>query len=159
MYILKNKETGEKRYSPIEVLDEEAYKPNNHLKYLKNKHYHHSEKGCKIEMGIEYGNRKGELPQPGVVKRCLTHNVVCSKTGWEKGWYAGDRTIVNCCNSCGNEIKKGKKFCEKCINKNKKKNKLKAYTSYIEREKEKKELKEKELSDLRELRLLKILPK
>jgi hypothetical protein len=138
MYILKNKETGEKWYSPIEVLDEEAYKPNNHLKYLKNKHYHHSEKGCKIEMGIEYGNRKGELPQPGVVKRCFTHNVVCSKTGWERGWYAGERTDIDYCMDCGKEInyKSGCYLCDNCKIKRRRKSLIKATNKHRQKMKD-----------------------
>jgi hypothetical protein len=123
------------RYKRIDTLREEFYNPSGYADYLKNPHYHHSDKGCKIEMGVEYGNRKGEVSMPGVVKRCITHNKVCSKTGWEKGWDYNGKTNVNYCKSCGKEIKFRYSFCSECGIKNKKKNRIKATNMYRKRQK------------------------
>lgn len=108
----------------IKVEEEEFYNPSGYADYLSNKHYHHSDKGCQIEMTIEMGNRPGEPSLPGVVKKCLTHNCICSKTGWEKGWYQGTPSIstVNYC-ECGKEIELKKKLCYDCLQIHKKENK------------------------------------
>jgi len=111
-----------KKGSTMEVKDEDDYNPSGYADYLENEHYHHSDKGCQIKMEIIMGNRPGEIPYPGVIKRCLTHNVICSKTGWEKGWYGGNKTIYNIC-ECGNEIDKKKHFCEECRLKHNEENK------------------------------------
>jgi len=71
----------------LEVL-EENFDPDNLFESLKDEHYHHSRKGCKCEMfSVEKGCN-------GVIinKRCLTHDVKCSKSGWELGWWAGTDT-------------------------------------------------------------------
>lgn len=119
------------RYRRVDTLKEEFYNPcgpNGYADYLKNPHYHHSDKGCKIEMGVEYGNRKGEISMPGVVKRCITHNKFCSKTGWEKGWDSKGRTDINICVDCGKEI--NSKYtcflCDDCKIKRRKKSLIKA---------------------------------
>ena len=93
---------------------ESFYNPSSYADYLENDKFHHSDKGCKIEMNIAKGTRKGERVLTGVIKRCLTHNCVCSKTGWEKGWYLGSMSSLNVCN-CGAELEKNKRVCPTCL--------------------------------------------
>ena len=103
---------------------EETYNPSGYADYLANKHYHHSDKGCQIEMGTELGTRKGEVSLLGVVKRCLTHNCVCSKTGWEHGWYGGTNSRVASC-ECGKELEGKNHLCYDCRESHKQDSRLK----------------------------------
>ena len=96
------------------IMSEETYNPDSYADYLENEYYHHSDKGCQIEMTIANGTRKGEPALPGVIKKCLTHNCICSKTGWEKGFYLGKNSAINYC-KCGKEISQNKHFCKDCI--------------------------------------------
>ena len=61
--------------------------------YLPNEHYHSFLKGCDCEMVLKnnpgYG---GDYYMVLVNKYCKTHKVMCSKTGWEIGWYQGTKT-------------------------------------------------------------------
>jgi len=83
-------------------LIESHYNPNNYLSYLKNEHYHHSEKGCIVEMVV---NPKQDDGTVSINKICRTHDKRCSKTGWELGWYLGTKTkdlhIKTYCRRCG----------------------------------------------------------
>lgn len=97
----------------VEAKEEEFYNPSGYADYLGNEHYHHSDKGCQIEMGTELGTRKGEVSLPGVVKRCLTHNCVCSKTGWGKGFYNGTPSRITSC-ECGKELEGKNHLCYSC---------------------------------------------
>lgn len=59
--------------------------------YLKDPHFHHSLKGCKIKMiKLRDTIKDGVRMDSGMYKVCLTHNVECSKTGWELGHYLGN---------------------------------------------------------------------
>ena len=93
--------------------------------FEKHKRYHHTDKGCDIELFT----RVREDPSGKSIamsKKCLTHNVECSKTGWELGWYMGtyskmltsDTTFVSKCR-CGrkfiNNKYRTKCLCPKCI--------------------------------------------
>ena len=94
-------------------MPEEFYNPSGYADYLENEHYHHSDKGCQIEMTTEMGTRPGEIFLSGVVKKCLTHNCVCSKTGWEKGWYRGTKSVSIIC-ECGKELEGKNRLCDNC---------------------------------------------
>lgn len=102
-------------------LTEEYYNAFNFEDYLNNDKFHHSHKGCQIEM-ILNKIEKGNL---SINKICHTHNKTCSKTGWELGWYMG--TPSKCCvgvgrfsikcSRCGCEImanSSNRKYCDKC---------------------------------------------
>lgn len=85
-------------------LDENKYNSLNYKDYLTHERFHHSEKGCEVE--IIASKREGNY---AVLKFCKTHNVLCSKTGWESGWYQGEETaktdqIISHCIVCGKEI-------------------------------------------------------
>ena len=57
-------------------------------KFLSNRRYHHSDKGCHIEMIIQ--KSPGRTNNNIMIKKyCKTHDIMCSKTGWEEGWYLG----------------------------------------------------------------------
>jgi hypothetical protein len=94
---------------------EEQYNPNGYADYLENEHYHHSDKGCQIEMDVRVGNRKGEPISFGVVKKCLTHGVLCSKTGWEMGIYLGVNSRIFICVKCGKELTNKGVYCQECL--------------------------------------------
>lgn len=92
-----------------QTLQESDYTPKEDFEIsLDNPKYHHSKKGCDVFMYYKQGERG--FP---VLKYCLTHNVVCSKTGWETGWYNGecskdiwvDDFYINKCKICGNDFK------------------------------------------------------
>lgn len=92
--------------------------PTNLDEVINNEHYHHSLKGCDIEVKIsngDFGNCKEVY--------CKTHKVLCSKTGWEYGWYTGNNNriykdfLISNCVMCGKEIesKYGTRlYCDKC---------------------------------------------
>ena len=62
--------------------------PDNY-KEIKDKHFHSSHT-CDIEMRVYKNNNKKRTHKSFLTnKYCLTHNVMCSKTGWELGWYGG----------------------------------------------------------------------
>lgn len=91
--------------NPILDLTEENNRPLNWGKYLKHKRFHDSEKGCDIEMTT----KKSSDGYVIINRFCKTHNVTCSKTGWEIGWYLGDNSKLGlytavCCD-CGKEIR------------------------------------------------------
>ncbi len=62
--------------------------------YLQNDKYHHSLKGCKVEMMLERSITKDGQINVSTTKHCKTHNVKCSKSGWEWGYYQGDKSVV-----------------------------------------------------------------
>jgi len=108
------------------IMPEEFYNPSGYADYLENEHYHHSDKGCQIEIAIEMGTRPGELPCPGVVKKCLTHSCVCSKTGWEKGFYNGTDSRIPTC-QCGKELEGKNHLCHTCKERNEQESRNKFY--------------------------------
>ena len=89
--------------------------------FLSNKKFHDIRKGCNV---ISFQERadKGILE----LKKCLTHNVICSKTGWEDGWYMGTKSkelpskYKRKCKGC-QEIfftnKNNQYYCNKCLKK------------------------------------------
>ena len=63
--------------------------------YLSNEHYHSFLKGCDCEMIIKEKDGYGKFfdsKNMYVNKYCKTHKVMCSKTGWEIGWYQGTKS-------------------------------------------------------------------
>ena len=85
-------------------IDELHFNPDNYSQYLDNEHYHHSDKGCDVEVLVLTDKRNDGKGNKSVNKICHTHSKVCSKTGWELGWYMGtesktlfrERTCVIC---------------------------------------------------------------
>lgn len=53
-----------------------------------NEHFHCSQNGCDIEMRLVRTDYYGDY---SVHKFCHTHNKECSRTGWEFGWYMGNK--------------------------------------------------------------------
>lgn len=101
-------------------LEERFYNALNYKEYLDNDKFHHSDKGCDVEIrrtlnGKEYDQNYA------ISKFCKTHNVMCSKTGWELGWYQGTHTkelaIEYTCPNCGKIFYSqsySAKYCEDC---------------------------------------------
>lgn len=77
--------------------------PDNYLEIKDNNKYHHSLKGCDIEVIVEVIDENIR-----VNKFCNTHQKLCSKTGWELGWYNGTKSVViekaEYCLNCGGKI-------------------------------------------------------
>ncbi len=111
------------RQITLKDTEEGVNTPNRYKQYLSHNKYHHSKKGCKIEMLI---GKSKDLNNNNVtiMKWCKTHKKMCSKTGWELGWYQGNYspilespeknyklTFVKC--SCGRKHLKAKK-CPIC---------------------------------------------
>ena len=55
-----------------------------------NEHFHCSQNGCDIEMRLIRTDYYGDY---SVHKFCHTHNKECTRTGWEFGWYLGEKKI------------------------------------------------------------------
>lgn len=100
-------------------LEEEFFNPNNLAECLEHEKYHHSYKGCEIEMKLmsKYNGKSKTV----VNKFCKTHNILCSKTGWELGHYQGTQSKglmrVHYCQMCGKEIHSHQPrvyFCKEC---------------------------------------------
>lgn len=90
--------------SPYAPLEESYFNSPYYHDFLSHERFHHSEKGCQVEMCKAVSNDN----HLSITKKCLTHNVECSKTGWELGWYLGTE----------NRIFKKQKFydipCQRC---------------------------------------------
>ncbi len=56
--------------------------------YLTNNKYHHSAKGCNVEMMLSFSPDVNNN-NISIIKYCKTHRKMCSRTGWEVGWYQG----------------------------------------------------------------------
>lgn len=84
---------------------ESFYNPHNIDSYLKNDRYHHSKKGCIIDV-----NQVPAYSGFMVNKYCQVHKKICSKSGWELGWYQG--TESKQCWGGGQHLKN----CEICQN-------------------------------------------
>lgn len=105
------------------VTEQIEERENNFLNELEHPKFHLEEKGCKIErikIPTGYGLMENII--------CHTHNVTCSKSGWELGYYLGQRSkdvydasarsqkYLKC--ECGKRyIDKGKGMCKDCYNK------------------------------------------
>ncbi len=90
--------------------------PDNYLEIKDNDKYHHSLKGCDIEVIVEVVNENVR-----VNKYCKTHQILCSKTGWELGWYMGTKSVIiekaEYCLNCGCKIDRPmahRIYCRKC---------------------------------------------
>lgn len=104
---------------------EEMFIPVNHREYLKHDKYHSSDKGCDCEMreekGSVYGKTRNENNNIAVLKYCKTHNVLCSKTGWDLGYFHNSDSKqefkmgdYNKCADCDDIADNGSKFCSTC---------------------------------------------
>ena len=57
-------------------------------KKVKNHHFHSKEKGCKVKSFVFIRNKKKNYPL--FCKKCITHDKVVCKCGWEFCWHDGD---------------------------------------------------------------------
>lgn len=107
-------------YAPLK---EEYYNCNNYGSYLSNEHFHHSDKGCQIEMVKSIISLRTN--RMSINKQCHTHNTLCSKTGWELGWFSGTynrgtgriKNVKKTCQNCGVEYlasSGNNKYCPVC---------------------------------------------
>ena len=93
-------------------------------------HYHHSGKGCEMEARFD---SKLTLGSNANIEYwyCRTHNLYCSKTGWELHWYNGTNTrdlrvqrFRRRCRKCGEWLetntRDNKYICQNCENTNEK---------------------------------------
>lgn len=111
---------------PILELKEINYRPINFIDYLSNEKFHDSKKGCDIKMITK---KSSDGKYVAVSRFCKTHNVICSKTGWELGWYMGTeskKTIQEFnCIICGKPIYSSNcniRYCKECREKINKEN-------------------------------------
>lgn len=102
---------------------EEKYNCDSYADFLSNKHFHHSEKGCQIEMIVIKRGRPGEIKIPVLIKRCLTHNVDCHKEGFEIGMFNGVNSPKGNFCDCGKTIPYRSKSCPECSSIKSKENK------------------------------------
>lgn len=120
--ILNNYETIEENFTPVNYEEVKDYD-----------RFHHSRKGCKCEIVVEkvknVKNVSDSFKNWAYTKYCHTHKVLCSKTGWELGWYMdekakkfseGDKNWDDC--ACGNRFVNSYDeqlgMCHKCFKKN-----------------------------------------
>jgi hypothetical protein len=92
--------------------------PDNVEQYLKDEHFHHSLRGCKCVV-LPISAKDGNRIDNGVYKKCLTHNVDCSKTGWELGHYLGNnnkgtKEVTHTC-ECGKQFRNKYGMCFDCL--------------------------------------------
>ncbi|MDA3803159.1 MAG: hypothetical protein PF488_04720 [Patescibacteria group bacterium] len=134
--------------------------PKNLNEILTNEHYHHQDKGCNVKIRISR-NKRGDRCKEVY---CHTHKVLCSKTGWEYGWYSGTNNrlyedlITTNCIICGKELesKNGNKlYCSDCkiirikeLSLKYRKNNKKVKVKKIKKIRKEKEMKSKKLNDL-----------
>jgi len=96
-------------------LEERYYCSPNWLDYLEDKHFHNSHKGCDTEMIVK--NCKDRNLSVNMI--CHTHNVTCSKTGWEIGWWGRTNSklmmsrTVTCCD-CGKVLETKARNFKRC---------------------------------------------
>jgi len=105
---------------PSAPLEEEFFDTPYFEDYLPHERFHHSHKGCKVEMVQTISSKDKRI---SINKICHTHDVRCSKTGWELGWYLGNnnknensRRSIKCA-ICGKEIlvySGNSKYCPDC---------------------------------------------
>lgn len=108
----------------MEQFDRVDFTPNNVAESLPNTRFHASQKDCVVEYVKRMGGRNGEGSRTGDYLYCHTHQKLCSKTGWEMGWYSGSdnligRLAINCFH-CGAEFhtdKPNRRYCDLCIKK------------------------------------------
>ena len=94
--------------------------------YTNDEHYHHSDKGCEIEMRRDNKFTIGSLQDINYAY-CKTHNCFCSRTGWEFHWYMGTNSlklnpkqVFKICKQCGQRYSTNtddkNNLCQSCIN-------------------------------------------
>jgi hypothetical protein len=117
-------------------LEEQFYNPNNYQTFLSNEHYHHQDKGCDTEI-ILHQSPRGDKK---LNKICHTHNVNCSKTGWELGWYMGtyNRNEYGNCQICGCVLTTRNKLAKYCKSCSRELNNKRSYKKFLEKKYEKK---------------------
>jgi len=89
--------------------------PSNWTDHVPHHRWHHSFKKCKVEMTVD-----GNLTN----KFCITHQKLCSKSGWEIGWHRGNNSSKiytaddnKICQDCGEEFLSANPTslrCKKC---------------------------------------------
>ena len=108
--------------SPRIPLEEHYYDCDNYKEYLSNEHFHHSEKGCEVEIrrtsNVQRDNRIS------INRYCKTHDCLCSKTGWELGWFSGtnnriykNNNVKKKCHNCNEwymTTSGNTKYCREC---------------------------------------------
>ena len=63
--------------------------PDNYIDVKDNDKFHHSLKGCEIELSLVKSGRSDEDKILSLSKYCKTHNKKCLRSGWEIGWWQG----------------------------------------------------------------------
>jgi hypothetical protein len=89
---------------------EENFTPDNYEEVKDNPRYHHSRCGCNCEIKFDRSNDERNCIY--YYKICHTHNVTCSKTGWELGWYGGTKSNKGKKADYNGTCKCGRKFIE-----------------------------------------------
>jgi len=89
---------------------EDYYNESGYADFLSNEEFHHSDKGCQIEMKVVKRGRPGERKVEVVIKHCLTHGVDCHKEGWQIGHY--NKVRLTC--DCGKELTGRNVYCNDC---------------------------------------------
>ena len=92
--------------------------PENYEEIKDHERFHRPEKGC----DMEHRPYKSDCSNWAEEYYCKTHGVLCSRTGWELGWYMGSRSdydslpVISNCSVCGVSIEgvRGKMFCDTC---------------------------------------------
>lgn len=104
---------------------EENYNAVNYVEYLENKHFHHSDKGCDVVM-VRLPSKNRNREAFAINKYCKTHDQLCSKTGWEIGYYLGTKSIdleddknyrvISCavCSKLVTDARFNQKYCKEC---------------------------------------------
>lgn len=105
----------------MQQINEFDFTPLNAEAYFYSQKFHHSLKGCEIEMRKKECVRNEEETDYCYNKFCLTHNKLCSKTGWELGWYLGTNNLKGLltlkCFKCGSEFhtnRDNRRYCDQC---------------------------------------------
>ena len=97
--------------------------PENYEEIKDHEKFHHTEKGCDMELKYHTSFDKNNKPYRSQEYFCHTHNVLCSKTGWELGWYQGTRSKYSkefTCLKCGKVFESYQQiryYCDDCLNK------------------------------------------
>lgn len=93
--------------------------PDNYDEVKDHERFHHTEKGCDMEYRPSMSDNRNWSQE----YFCKTHNVLCSKTGWELGWYQGTRSKYYkefTCLKCGKVFEAYQQirhYCDDCLNK------------------------------------------
>jgi len=104
------------------------FQSDNFIDCLDNEHFHSPDKGCELTTIENYhyginGEKRRECNEEHCFnQKCITHNIICSKTGWALHHYNGqdNRSIfmVGTCLRCGKRYyssNKEKIYCIRCL--------------------------------------------